>query len=55
MAFSESILVRERLLTGAHYEGWILVVALGKPPGQRMQYFVVKYLVLGTGQCWPKP
>ena len=43
MAFSESILVRERLLTATHYEGWILAVALGKPPGQRMQYFVVKY------------
>ena len=47
MAFSESILVgereRERLLTGTHYEGWILAVALGKPPGQHMQYLVVEY------------
>ena len=35
------------MLTGAHYEGWILAVALGKPPEQHcIQYFVVKYLVL---------
>ena len=27
---------RERLLTVAHYEGWILAVALGKAPGQHM-------------------
>ena len=34
---------RERLLTGTHYEGWILAVALGKPPGQHMQCLVVEY------------
>ena len=54
---------RERLvLTGAHYEGWILAVALGKPPEQHcIQYFFVvkhQYLLVlakAIGRWVPPP
>ena len=47
---------RETLLTGTHYEGWILAVALGKPLASKYDTLVVKYWspVLSTGWCWQR-